>query len=183
MVISVQDIQLTAHKDAHPSDSEDNVDIGLSSEEEAEDLAETPHIRRKFVPPPVPPQSQPAPSTSTGGSANIQVPVEALQKVQQYIGQLLGREATPGVFPPPEDPPAPTSEEVPFAVPKPKRGKKVCQLCQRKFWATETLRRHMQTDSGKQKHVYPNEGCGRKLSSKRSLETHLTTCQREKTFF
>ena len=183
MVISVQDIRLSAHKDVHPSDSEDNVDIGLSSEEEAEDLAETPHIRRKFVPPPVPPQSQPAPSTSTGGSANIQVPVEALQKVQQYIGQLLGGEATPGVFPPPEDPPAPTSEEVPFAVPKPKRGEKVCQLCQRKFWATETLKRHMQSHSGKQKHVCPNEGCGRKLSSKRCLETHLTTCQKEKTLF
>ena len=174
---------MTAHKDAQPSDSEDNIDIGLSSEEEAEDLAESPHIRRKFVPPPVPPQPQPAPSTSTGGSANIQVPVEALQKVKQYIGQLLGGEATPGVFPPPEDPPAPTSEEVPFVVPKPKRGEKVCQLCQRKFWATETLRRHMQLHSGKQKHVCPNEGCGRKLSSKRSLETHLTTCHKEKEFF
>ena len=183
MVVSVQDIRLSAHKDMHPSDSEDNVDIGLSSEEEAEDLPDDVHIRRKFVPPPVPPQSQPAPSTSTGGSANIQVPVEALQKVQQYIGQLLGGEATPGVFLPPEDPPAPTSEEVPFAVPKPKRGEKVCQLCQRKFWATETLRRHMQLHSGKQKHVCPNEGCGRKLSSKRSLETHLTTCQKEKEFF
>ena len=56
MVISIQDIRLSAHKDVHPSDSEDNVDIGLSSEEEAEDLAETPHIRRKFVPPPAPPQ-------------------------------------------------------------------------------------------------------------------------------
>ena len=107
----------------HPSDSEDNVDIGLSSEEEAEDLPDDVHIRRKFVPPPVPPQSQPAPSTSTGGSANIQVPVEALQKVQQYIGQLLGGEATPGVFLPPEDPPAPTSEEVPFSCAQAQEGR------------------------------------------------------------
>ena len=36
----------------HPSDSEDNVDIGLSSEEKAEDLPDDVHIRRKFVPPP-----------------------------------------------------------------------------------------------------------------------------------
>ena len=178
MVISVQDILLTAHKDAHPSDSEDNIEIGLSSEEEAEDLAEAPHIRRKFVPPPPAPEPQPTPSTSTstGDSTSIQVPVEALQKVQEYIGQLLGGEATSRAFSQPEDPPA--TSEVPFAVPKPKRGEKVCQLCQRKFWATETLRRHMQTHSGKQKHVCPNEGCGRKLSSKRSLETHLTTCQK-----
>ena len=183
MVLSVQDIRLSAHKDAHPSDSEDNVDIGLSSEEEAEDLAESPHIRRKFVPPPPPPQPQPTPSTSTEGSTSIQVPVEALQKVQQYIGQLLGGEAAPGVFSQPQDPPAPDTQVVPFSVPKPKKGEKVCQLCERKFWATETLRRHMQTHSGKQKHVCPNEGCGRKLSSKRSLDTHLTTCQKEKTFF
>ena len=124
MVISVQDIRLSAHKDAHPSDSEDNIDIGLSSEEEAEDLAESP---------PPPPQPQPAPSTSTGDVANIQVSVEALQKVQQYIGQLLGGEGIPGAFPQPEDPPAPATGEVPFAVPKPKRGEQVCQLCQRSF--------------------------------------------------
>ena len=185
MVVSVQDIRLSAHKDMHPSDSEDNVDIGLSSEEEAEDLPDDVHIRRKFVPPPpapesqqAPPASQPAPSTST----SIQVPVEALQKVQEYIGQLLGGEAPPA-FPQPEDSTVPVSTEAPFSVPKPKRGEKVCQLCQRKFWATETLKRHMQSHSGKQKHVCPNEGCGRKLSSKRCLETHLTTCQKEKTLF
>ena len=131
MVISMQDIRLSAHKDAHPSDSEDNIDIGLSSEEEAEDLAEAPHIRRKFVPPPPVPEPQPTPSAST--SANIQVPVEAFQKVQEYIGQLLGGEAAPRAFPQPEDPPAPASGEVPFAVSKPKRGEKVCQLCQRNF--------------------------------------------------
>ena len=98
MVVSVQDIRLSAHKDVHPSDSEDNVDIGLSSEEEAEDLPEDEHIRRKYVPPPpapepqqAPPASQPAPGTST----SIQVPVEALQKVQEYIGQLLGGDAPP----------------------------------------------------------------------------------------
>ena len=185
MVVSVQDIRLSAHKDMHPSDSEDNVDIGLSSEEEAEDLPDDVHIRRKFVPPSpapecqeAPPASQPAPSTST----SIQVPVEALQKVQEYIGQLLGGDAPPA-FPQPEDPTVPLSTEAPFSVPKPKRGEKVCQLCQRKFWAKETLKRHMQSHSGKQKHVCPNEGCGRKLSSKRCLETHLTTCQKEKTLF
>ena len=185
MVVLVQDIWLSAHKDMHPSDSEDNVDIGLSSEEEAEDLPDDVHIRRKFVLPPpapesqqAPPASQPAPSTST----SIQVPVEALQKVQEYIGQLLGGEAPPA-FPQPEDSTVPVSTEAPFSVSKPKRGEKVCQLCQRKFWATETLKRHMQSHSGKQKNVCPNEGCGRKLSSKRCLETHLTTCQKEKTLF
>ena len=86
MVISVQDIRLTAHKDAHPSDSEDNVDIGLSSEEEAEDLAETPHIRRKFVPPPVPPQSQPAPSTSTGVQQTSRYQWKPCKKYSSTLG-------------------------------------------------------------------------------------------------
>ena len=88
MVISVQDIQLTAHKDAHPSDSEDNIDIGLSSEEEeAEDLAESPHIRRKFVPLPVPPQPQPAPSTSRGVQPTSRYQWKPCKKCSSTLGK------------------------------------------------------------------------------------------------
>ena len=54
------------------------------------------------MPPPPAPEPQPTPSTSTGDSTSIQVPVEALQKVQEYIGQLLGGEAAPRAFPQPE---------------------------------------------------------------------------------
>ena len=188
-VLAVQDIRLSAHKDLHHSDSEDNADIGLSSEDEAEDLEEQPFIRRKYdyVPPPPPqPQPEPQPGTSSDpASSSIQVPVEALQQVQQYLNQLLAGNAPDlGGIPPPQ--PAPSSsqpEEVPFTIPKPKKGEKVCPLCQRKFWSTETLRSHMKGHSGDQNYTCPNPGCGRKLSGKRSYDTHMSTCQKEKTLF
>ena len=41
----------------------------------------------------------------------------------------------------------------------------------------------MKTHTGDQKHTCPNPGCGRKLASKRGLEIHPETCQKEKTLF
>ena len=43
--------------------------------------------------------------------------------------------------------------------------------------------RHLKTHLGTQHNICPNPGCGRKLSSKRSLDKHLTTCQVPKTVF
>ena len=181
VVLDVQDIRYSRHKDVHPDDSDDAQDIGLSSEEEAEELEDDPHIRRKFQYTPAPePTPAPAPGPAAGTST-VQVPVEALQQVQQYLGQLLGGGVPTGVLPGPQ---LPVPEDAPlFNVPKPKKGEKVCTICKRVFWTTDTLKRHLKVHTGEQKHTCPNEGCGRKLASKRSLETHLTTCQKEKRFF
>ena len=48
MVLSVQDIQISRHKDAHPDDLDVPEDIGLSSEEEAEGMEEDDNIARKY---------------------------------------------------------------------------------------------------------------------------------------
>ena len=101
MVLSVEGVRVSRHKDIHPEDSDDPADIGLSSEEEAEDMDEEPHIRRKYhqTAQPLPPEPEqppaggPAPSTSTGGdTATIQVPVAALQEVHRILGQIIGGE-------------------------------------------------------------------------------------------
>ena len=190
MVLSVEGVRVSRHKDIHPEDSDDPADIGLSSEEEADGLEEIPHIRRKYhhtpQPPPPNPEQPPAggdgPSTSTGGeTATIQVPVAALQEVHKILGQIIGGETPQIPFSEPQ--PQQSEGDIPFAVPKPKKGEKSCKLCFRKFWATETLRRHMKTHTGDQKHTCPNPGCGRKLASKRGLKVHLETCQKEKTLF
>ena len=204
MVLAVEGVRVSRHKDIHPEDSDDPMDIGLSSEEEADEMDEEPHIRRKYhhaaqppsqstQPPPTaqptpagpeqPPTEEPAASTSTAesGTATIQVPVAALQEVHKILGQIIGGE-TPQV-PSSEPQPQQPEGEIPFTVPKPKRGEKSCKLCLRKFWATESLRRHMKTHTGEQSNICPNPGCGRKLASKRSLEVHLETCQKEKTLF
>ena len=196
MVLSVQDIRVSRHKDAHPEDSDGPEDIGLSSEEEAEGMEENISIARKYHQRPGPAPgcgAPPAPqttSTDTGTSttdpetATLQVPVAALQQVQEMIGKILGGEApAAGFAQPTPQPPAGIEQGAPFAVPRPKRVEKNCTVCKRSFWSTTSLRQHMRTHTGEQKHTYPNAGCGRKLSSKRSLETHLQTCQKEKTHF
>ena len=83
-VLDIQEIRFSGHKGEHPDDSENYAAIGLSSEEEAEDLPENEYIRRKFqapVPDPVPPVP-PVPAEDPQGApqtASIQVPVEMLQ--------------------------------------------------------------------------------------------------------
>ena len=182
VVLSVEGVLLSKHKDVSPEDSDDPQDIGLSSEEEAEDLAEAPHIRRKYhqapgpPPPPVPEPTPPVTTASTSTStdtATIQVPVAALEQVHAILGQIISGQ-NPQVSSSGVTDPQPSGSP-PFTVPTPKRGEKQCKLCFRKFWATETLKRHMKTHSGDQKYICPNEGCGRKVASKRGLEVHLST--------
>ena len=107
-----------------------------------------------------------------------------LQQVHSALGQLL--QGQPPQLPPlggaPSADPEPSSG-VPFPVPKTSRFNKTCQICQRDFWSPETYRRHLKTHLGTQHNICPNPGCGRKLSSKRSLDKHLTTCQVPKTVF
>ena len=194
MVLSVQDIRISRHKDVHPDDSDAPEDIGLSSEEEAEGMEEDDNIARKYHqragPAPAAPPAPRATSTDTGTSttdpevATLQVPVADLQQVQEMIGKILGGEApAAGLFQPAPQLSAGGDQGAPFSIPKPKRGEKKCGVCQRTFWSTTTLRQHMKTHTGEQKHTCPNAGYGRKLSSKRSLETHLQTCQKEKIHF
>ena len=193
VVLSVESVLLSRHKDVSPEDSDDPQDIGLSSEEEAEDLPEAPHIRRKYhqapgpAPPPVPEPTPPVTTASTStttDTATIQVPVASLEQVHAILGQIISGQSpqvsTSGGSVATDPQP---SGSPPFTVPTPKRGEKQCKLCFRKFWATETLKRHMKTHSGNQKYICPNEGCGRKVASKRGLEVHLTTCQKEKRLF
>ena len=101
MVLSVYDIRVSRHKDAHPEDSDGPEDIGLSSEEEAEGMEENISIARKYhqrpgpAPAPAAPPAPRATSTDTGTSttdpevATLQVPVAALQQVQEMIGKIL----------------------------------------------------------------------------------------------
>ena len=192
VVLEVRDVRVSRHKDIHPEDSDAPIDIGLSSEEEAEGLEENPAVARKYHQTPAPPGPPPSTTATTSTTtstdpqmATVQVPVAALQQVQQILGQIISGEAPPGGFPvpPPQQQQQQDPEGAPFSLPKPKRGEKNCTFCKRVFWSTDTLRVHMKTHTGEQKNICPNPGCGRKLSSKRSLETHLTTCQKEKTYF
>ena len=65
MVLSVQDIRVSRHKDAHPEDSDGPEDIGLSSEEEAEGMEEDISIARKYHQ-----RAGPAPTPGAPGAAS-----------------------------------------------------------------------------------------------------------------
>ena len=99
-MLDIREVRVSAHKGENPDDSEAYVDIGLSSEEEAEELPDNEYIGRKFqvpLPPPVPPVPTGEPTPSTSGTTSIQVPVEMLKQVHQVLGQLLqGQQISPG---------------------------------------------------------------------------------------
>ena len=195
-VLSVDPVRISNHKDEHPDDSASCSEIGLSSEEEADSMSEDECVARKYhrkstpapdpVPPVPPPVPQP-PESAPSGMASVQVPIAMLQQVHTALGQLLQGQQPQlpslGSAPPQSAPlPAPGTG-LPFAVPKVSRTEKKCQFCQRVFWAPETFRRHLKTHLGTQHNICPREGCGRKLSSKRSLDLHLTTCGVPKDIF
>ena len=102
-VLAVRDVQISLHKEQHPDDTASGDEIGLSSEDEADEMSEDDQIGRKYkrrAPlPPVPdepappvllqPDSQPQPTPqagSTSGLASIQVPVSMLQQVHSALG-------------------------------------------------------------------------------------------------
>ena len=199
-VLSVDPVRISNYKDENPDDSASCSEIGLSSEEEADSMSEDECVARKYhrgkkaksapEPDPVPPVPSVPPQPQTGTEmATVQVPIAMLHQVYSALGQLLqGQQPQlPSMGNIPQPPkraaqPAPGTG-LPFAVPKVSREEKKCQFCQRVFWAPETFRRHLKTHLGTQHNICPNEGCGRKLSSKRSLDLHLTTCGVPKDIF
>ena len=186
-VLEIRDVRLSVHKGAHLSDSDNYTDIGLSSEEEADELDPASQFRRKYDrPAPVPDPVPPVPLPSTSDETTVRVPKEALQQVHDLLGQLLqghvpstrgtGGSDGGGSF---QMPPGSN----PFNVRRAKEGEKVCQVCKRTFWNTDTLRRHQKTHTGAQRYTCTNPNCGRKLASKRSFDAHKATCGVEKTKF
>ena len=142
-VLDIKEVRVSAHKGENLDDSEDYAAIGLSSEEEAEELPENDYIRRKFqIPPPPPPDPvPPVPPVPTGepsgDTASIQVPIRMLQQVHQALGQLLqGQLVTSGSLgsvpsqPPRSTGPTVHHENVPFEVPVIKEGRKIAVFVQ-----------------------------------------------------
>ena len=92
--MEVRDVRFSVHKGAHLSDSDNYTDIGLSSEEEADELDPAPQFRRKYArpapaPTPNPDPVPPVPLPSTSDETTVRVPKEALQQVHDLLGQLL----------------------------------------------------------------------------------------------
>ena len=131
-VLAVENVRISLHKEQHSDDTASGSDIGLSLEDEADELSENAYIGRKYrkkvTPhphpedpvPPVPPQPDPQPSSENTGMASVQVPISMLQQVHAALGQLLqGQQpqmSLSGGVPPPPPPPGDSTQEpdIPF---------------------------------------------------------------------
>ena len=139
-VLDIANITVSLFKEAHPDDSETGDMIGLSSEDEAEDLSENEYVARKYhvkkpeAPPPVPstnpdpePPVPPIPPPPQVPVTSVQVPISMLQGVHQALGQLLqGQNPQFSMGLPPQPTPSrfvePSSSSVPFPIPKVKNS-------------------------------------------------------------
>ena len=75
----------------HPSDTEDEKNVGLSSEDEAEGLEAAPGVARRGTGVPTVPEPQPAPAPAPLRVADDEVVVKkrALRRMKQQMSALL----------------------------------------------------------------------------------------------
>ena len=146
----------------HPSDTEDRLEVGLSSEDEAEGLPADPgRAHRGIVTGPAP-----APATapeSTGGD-KVVVKKRSLRRVKQQVSMLLREEDLP------EGAQAREVAEVPYQLPPVSRDAKECSICQQVFKTHHRLMCHMGVHRGEK---FPCEKCGKILASRKMLRVHV----------
>ena len=98
LVLECSDLVISSSKRDHPSDTEDKVLVGLSSEDEAEGLANQPGVTRRGVgaPAAVPMEVPAAVLVASQPSADeVVVKKRALKQVKQQVSALLGGEDFP----------------------------------------------------------------------------------------
>ena len=163
------------YKSRHPDDMDDPEAIGLSSEDEAEDLEEVLGVSRR-LPKPTPPSPSPRQHELDSHEAGpdpvpeddtIKVPKKDLKRAQNILKDMLaGKKVRWGT--------AASREDIPFSVPEVQDGETSCQLCYQSFSSTRSLRRHMRTHTGDT--GFSCSRCGKILASRVTLDMHLEGC-------
>ena len=139
-VLTCCPLVVSVYKGRHPDDTDDPEAVGLSSEDEAEDMGEVLGVSRR-LPVPVPPSSSLRQPESEGHEAEpgpspeddtIKVPKKDLKRAQNIIKDMLaGKKVRWGT--------AASKEDIPFSVPEVLAGETSCQLCYRSFSSTRSL--------------------------------------------
>ena len=153
----------------HPSDTEDDHAVGLSSEDEAEGLESTPGVSRHSFggPPTLEAQPAPVPPQLQAAEDEVVVKKRALKRVKQQVSALLCGEDLP------EGVQAREVAEVPYQVPAVPRGETTCPVCRQVFKLHHRAMVHMGVHRGEK---FPCSKCGKVLATKRTLTEHTQAC-------
>ena len=153
----------------HPSNTEDDCAVGLSSEDEAEGLEPTPGVSRHSFGGPPTPEAQPAlvPPQLQVAEDEVVVKKRALKRVKQQVSALLHGEDLP------EGAQAREVTEVPYEVPAVSRGETTCPVCRQVFKSHHCTMVHMGVHRGEK---FPCSKCGKVLATKRTWTEHTQAC-------
>ena len=160
-VLETSRLLTSPYKAEHPSDTEDGLNVGLSSEDEAEGLPTDPgRAHRDTVTGP-----SLAPKPTEG--AEVVVKRRALRRVKQQVSALLRGEDLP------EGAQAREVADMPYQLPPVARDSKECPICQQVFKTHHRLLHHMGVHRGEK---FPCEKCGKVLATRKMWKTHTAAC-------
>ena len=180
-VLETSKLCCTMFKHKCPADTEDEALVGISSEDEAEDLNLDPAITRQAVR-----QGAPAPIMGTSGVLSAEVrstaaatgptpgPKEVIMKkdalvtVQKQMAALVRGEDLPA-----SQPGAREVQDVPYVVLAVGGEDTKCPICHLVFKTPYQLREHMDVHRGEQ---FPCGNCSKLLAIHRMLKAHQKGC-------
>ena len=164
-----------------PADTEDEALVGISSEDEAEDLDLDPAIThwavRQGAPAPIAgtsavssaeARSAAAVAGPTPGPEEVIVKKAALVTVQKQMAALVRGEDLPA-----SQPGAREVQDVPYVVPAVGGEDTKCPICHLVFKTPYQLRKHMDVHRGEQ---FPCGNCSKLLASHHMLKAHQKGC-------
>ena len=163
------ELKASPWKALHPSDTEDEPNVGLSSEDEAEGMEATPGVTRRGPGRPAAPEPQPAlaPALLQVTADEVVVKKRVLKRMKQQVSALLRGEDLP------EGAQAREVAEVPYEVPVVPRGETTCPVCKKGFKSHHRVKVHMGVHRGEK---FPCGKCGKVLATKRYWNEHTQSC-------
>ena len=143
------ELKVSPWKILHPSYTEDEPNVGISNEDEAEGMEAAPGVaRRGSGQPAVPePQPTPAPALLQVTADEVVIKKRVLERMKQQVSALLWGEDLPG------GDQARETAEVPYDVPSVPRGKTSCPICKRVFKTHHRVQVHMGVHRVRNSHV------------------------------
>ena len=163
------ELKASCWKILHPSDTEDEPNVGISSEDEAEGMEAAPGVARRGSGRPAVPEPQPAPAPALLQVTADEVVMKkrALKRMKQQVSALLRGEDLPG------GDQARETAEVPYEVPAVPRGETSCPVCKRVFKTHHRAQVHMGVHRGEK---FPCGKCGKVLALRRYWAEHTQSC-------